>query len=159
MDQIIPNLWIGGFPSVKRLRINVCNIQSILSVVTGKMKFPEVRSLVFTQFWPSLMVHSLSFVSRSPYVTKKTRTRWSTSYHPSPSSRASSIRAGASWCIVKLESARLSHPLCIACSDVFIPQAAARRSWRRTLCTLEVWIAMLRWLLSERRGPALSRSI
>jgi hypothetical protein len=43
MDQVIPNLWLGGFPSRKRLQANTNDIQSILSIMKGKVNVTEVR--------------------------------------------------------------------------------------------------------------------
>jgi hypothetical protein len=43
MDQVIPNLWLGSFPSRKRLQANTNDIQSILSIMKEKVNVTEVR--------------------------------------------------------------------------------------------------------------------
>jgi hypothetical protein len=42
MDEIVPNLWLGSYPGVRRLRENVNGIQSILSILRGRMIVPDV---------------------------------------------------------------------------------------------------------------------
>ena len=42
MDEIIPNLWLGSYPGIRRLRDNVNGIQSILSILRGRMIVPDV---------------------------------------------------------------------------------------------------------------------